>query len=256
MKKQSHDVETVSGRVAWLMEKLWRGSQTEMSAYLGVTQGTIANILAGRRKPGRTLLPALAAHPLVNEQWLREGVGSPLLPEATGPVGEAALPIAQKLFAGMPHEHPDCLAEVLHPVSQRLCRRSRSWIHVDEPHHPFAADPKLPLRVGDWLLMEPDSSNWPDDLRGKPCLANVKLSDRRLLGCCRGETSTAVSKTTHDFDFLGQLPEGIEDHKSLFHEGRLKSNIDLDQPATTRHPRLKRLPVKVVAVGIYRCGDL
>lgn len=69
----------LKSRIAWLMGKLWMGSQTKMAAALGVSQSTIANILAGRRKPGRILLSALAAYPSVNENWLRHGVGAPIM---------------------------------------------------------------------------------------------------------------------------------------------------------------------------------
>ena len=84
MTTKTPDTATVTGRIAWLMQKLWRGSQTEMAAYLGVAQGTIANVLSGRRTAGRVLLSKLAAHPLVNDKWLHEGSGSPLLQEASG----------------------------------------------------------------------------------------------------------------------------------------------------------------------------
>jgi len=257
-KKKStvQDTSTLVGRLAWLMEKLWRGSQTAMATDLGVTQGTIANILAGRRKPGRALLSALAGHPLINADWLFDGVGPPLMPGATGTGEEAALPIARKLFAGLPDDHPDCLAEVLHPVSRRLYRRSRYWIHIDGPEHPFARTPKSPVQAGDWVLMEPDSGNWPDDLRGKLCLSQVASSDGDLLICCRNDAATNGCGTTIDFDFLGQLSPGIEDVNSLHRDGRLLRNTDLTTEGTNSSGVVKRLPVRVVAVAIHRCGDL
>ncbi len=238
------------------MEKLWAGSQTKMAADLGPSQGTIANVLAGRRKPGRTLLSALAAHPLINDQWLRDATGPPLLPEATTPAGEAALPIAHKPFVGVPEENPGCLAEELYPVSRRLHRRSRYWVHLDAVHHPCVKDPKLPLRLGDWLLMEPDASNWPESLHGLPCLTEIKLPDKHILLFCRGEKSTANSKSTYDFDFLGQLPDAIKDASPIYYKGRLKRDVVLDDAIKTEGSKLNRLPVKVVAVGIHRCGDL
>jgi transcriptional regulator with XRE-family HTH domain len=255
-KNTSGDTSNLEGRLAWLMEKLWRGSQTAMASDLGVTQGTIANILAGRRKPGRSLLSTLAGHPLINSDWLLDGVGSPIVLEATGAGGEAALPIARKLFAGLPDDHPDCLAEVLHPVSRRLYRRSRYWIHTDGPEHPFARTPKSPIQAGDWVLMEPDSGNWPDDLRGRLCLSQVVSSDGDLLFCCRNDAATNGCGTTIDFDFLDQLPPEIEDAKALYHEGRLKRGFPSAAEPAACPGQARRLPVQVVAVAIHRCGDL
>lgn len=238
------------------MAKLWMGHQTRMAADLGVSQGTIANILAGRRKPGRVLLSALAAHPLINENWLREGVGAPLISEATGAGGEAALPIARQLFGGLPDDHPECLAELLHPVSRRLYRRSRYWIHIDGPEHPFARNAKLPVQVGDWVLMESDPENWPGDLGGKLCLSRIEACTGEELVLCVNDTAKTGSGTTVDFDFLGQLGTEIDDATSLCRDGRPLRNVELTKPQSKSSACLRRPPVRVLAVALHRCGDL
>ena len=257
MAKRPHDTKTLPGRMAWLLEKLWRGSQTAMAADLEVTQGTIANVLAGRRKPGRTVLSALTAHPLVNEDWLREGRGAPLVLEATGAAGEAALPLARELFAGMPEDHPECLAEVLYPVPRRLYRASRYWLHIDEPGHPYASDPKSPVQAGDWVLMEPDSSSWPNDLRSRLCIAQIASPEGNQLLCCQDLESPDGTGTTTNFDFLGQLPSGVESTDSHGPHGREQRVIDLGAQKETDSPgREREVVVEVVAVAVYRCGDL
>ncbi len=247
---------TLLDRIHWLMAKLWNGSQTKMAADLDVAQSTIANVFAGRRNPGRALLATLAAHPLVNEEWLRKGIGPPLLPEATTPTGEVALPIALALFSGMPDEHPDCLAELLHPVFRRLYQRSRYWIHLDDPNHPFVKMPELSMRIGDWVMMESDPENWPDDLRGKLCLVEVKMPKVSLLLLCKKHHAPDGVGTTWDFDFLEQHHTEMEDEKALYHEGRLKKDYDLGDESKSKPQILKKLPASVQAVAIYRCGEI
>ena len=184
-KRKTDEAESLPSRIDWLMKKLWRNSQTAMANDLGVAQSTIANVLARRRKPGRPLISALAAHPLVNESWLKSGSGPPLLLEATGAGGEIALPIARRFFAGLPLDHSDCLAEVLYPVPRRLYRDSRYWIHVEGVGHPFVSIKSSGIRQGDWILMEPDREEWPQDLRRTFCLAAATIDGDERFFCCR-----------------------------------------------------------------------
>lgn len=257
MKKKTPIKTTeIADRIGWLMQKLWRGSQTAMAADLGVTQGTIGNVLARRRKPGRMLLAALASHPLVNESWLHNGLGSPLVMEATGAGSEAALPIAREPFGGFPEQHPEYLAEVLHPVPRRLYRPSRYWVHIDRDDHPLALAPSFAVQNGDWILMEPDQANWPKDLRGKHCLASVTIATAGTrFVYCQDVSAPDGTGSTLDFNFLGQLQEELDDTESLKHEGKELRYIDTGRISSpSGHSR--KSSVTVVAIPIYRCGDL
>lgn len=252
---QVFDLKTRHGRIGWLMEKLWGGSQTKMAEDLGLSQGTIANVLSGRRKPGRALLATVAAHPLVNEDWLREGTGRPLVLEATDAAGQSTLPIAKTIFPGMPDDHPDCLQDVCYAVPRHLYRRSRYWMSIDDPSHPFAKEPTLAIQAGDRVLMEPDQGNWPRDLRGKLCLVEVSLPEGGLLFLCRNVEAKNGIGTTWDLDFLEQPMGDIEDHRALFHEGRPKRGFPGSESGK-KNENLKRRPFQLKAVAIYRCGEL
>ncbi len=254
---KSLDMREVRDRLHWLMDKLWRSSQTAMARDLGVTQGTIGNILAGRRKPGRVLLDGLASHPLVNEEWLRSGDGPPLLVDSPVDAGELALPIARELFAGGPYDSPECLEPVLYPVSRRLYRRSRYWLRVDSQNHPFANTPNMPVREGDWVLLESDRHAWPKDLRGKGCVIRVR-GETELL-CAMNVSSVKGRGMTSDYRHVG--PHGnpnITAEVSGERKGR-KRVIDLVDSESAKPDKVENVEVKnveVVAVAIYRCGEL
>ena len=84
------DSSSIPGRVAWYLEKVWRGSKTAMGEDTGIHPSSIGNVIHGRRVPGREILTAIGAHPLVNSAWLMHGTGKPIQTDGLGIVSSAA----------------------------------------------------------------------------------------------------------------------------------------------------------------------
>jgi len=241
--KTKPDTDTIPGRVVWYLEKIWRGSMTAMGEDTGIHPSSIGNVIHGRRVPGREILTAIGAHPLVNSDWLLHGTGKPIQTDERE-TAEIGLPIASRPFAGLPSENPDSLEDVLYPVSLRLHRSSRYWVRMTG-NHPFVLDDELKIAAGDIVLFEPEQERWPKDLTGKPCLLAIIEDDGLVLrfGRC---TSSKVRCAT---DVVLSVP--YEKHDS---KGRKGYHKDLTSIVLHEGPTGQPGTVDVVAVAVYRCG--
>jgi hypothetical protein len=75
--KQRDDLDLASGRLAWLRDNVWGGSQVAMANDTGINQGSLSNVFTSKRGAGRALLEKIAEHPRVNDIWLLTGRGGP-----------------------------------------------------------------------------------------------------------------------------------------------------------------------------------
>ena len=157
--------EVFRGRVKFLLDYHWGGSQRQMSRDLAVSQGLISKIVNGLQGAGRGFLNNLARRPGVNADWVLRGEGQPLTipPKGTLPVALGVLP--RPLQAASP-----LLTGQRHPVAEALDRESRYWVEL-QIGSPLLRDDALRLSAGDLLLMEADSA-WtsrPDLIEGRLC---------------------------------------------------------------------------------------
>lgn len=240
-------LESVSDRFAFLLRKIWGGSQTRMASDCGISQSSISNVITGRQQPGRAILTAVAAHPLVNAQWLLTGAGTPLGEFA----GASALSVAKTLFMGLPSQNRERLADYLLPVEQHLFSPSRYWFEV-VAGNPFVHDSDLSIAIGDKILFEPDSSGWPSDLRGHPCIARVGRGKNAKLLLAKSVTSLSALGSTDQFE-LYSTTSGPKRAIS-FPRGREQKVVTLDKHFAPAPAPAAKQTVTVVAVGIYRCG--
>jgi len=158
-------------RVAWLLRKLWSGSQSRMAADVGVSQSTISNVVSGRRAPGRKILTAISAHPLVNGAWLLSGEGEPLVAEEQpGRGGQYFCPVAAMPLAGHPRDFREQLTGQYRPVAAAEFGEDRYWFFVGDEQ--FVDKNVVP---GDWLLMDAGRSwlNEPQKIVGQPCVVRT-----------------------------------------------------------------------------------
>lgn len=232
----STPADRTSKRVLVLLNKIWGGNQSRMAADIGMSQSAVSNVVTGRQTPGRKLLAAISGHPLINGAWLLTGDGDPLLPVAAES-GTKALYVAKRLFAGAPEDNGDCLGP-LYEVPARYYRPSRYWLRITNDHS-FARHESLCLRAGDMVLFDCDTSGWPANISGHPCIAT---SDDQSLRC-----DHILSRDEEEVHLAGL---------ELKRRGRDERVVDVDgdggpplQPATTT------APIKsIVAVGILRLG--
>ena len=168
------DQSTPGGRIAWLLQKIWRGSQSRMAADTGVSQSAVSNVATGRRAPGRKILATVSAHPLVNATWLLTGEGEPLVrEEQPGHPGGHFCPVADCLLPGPPRDCRDQLTGQYRPVTAPDYTEYRYWLQIDTEDLVGQG-----LHRGDWLLLDTDGS-WlqrPKVLVGQPCV--VRTVDR------------------------------------------------------------------------------
>ena len=165
----------VSERVAWLLDKIWLGSQVRMAKETGISQGAISNVVRGKRPPGRSFLTAIARHPLVNIDWLLTGDGEPLLPSKGG---ELMLPIVRQILPGSPANFQNLWSGEYTPATEADFGETRYWFFVPSDDKP------LGLHAGDLLLLETDRF-WiekPDMLLGGPCAVAGNDSAPQLQG--------------------------------------------------------------------------
>lgn len=251
------DIPSPVGRVAFLLKKIWGGSQTRMARDVQISQSAISNVVTGRQQPGRKILAAIAAHPLVDATWLLTGEGSPLIQVSSA--DERTLFVAERLFEGLPEEHPDCLG-AKYEVPQRHFRRSRYWIEIHQGH-PLTRDSSLAVVTGDRVLFEADPAGWPVDIRGYPCI--VRLGRGREQSLCFDVVDSVDSSGKFGLRELdhreesqprkmqGRQLRGIVLGGSSTTVGSDKTSEQPPKPATPDN----RVPRKAIcAVAVYRCG--
>ncbi len=248
--------DSLIGRIKWFQQKLWSGSQSRMAADLGVSQGALSNVLLGKRSPGPKILSALAAHPVVNADWLTTGDGDALLtrPEQSG-IAEIGLPVAKQLFFGLPFDHPSHLEDYLYPVRRKLFRPSRYWVEIDASS-PLCADKHLKIGAGDHVLFEPDAEGWPADTRGYPCIVLGGRGKKKWLAFGKLVKTAQQVRDADDVELLGTDLSGARDDSQDKVPGsdRFYRVTEIDSELFQQPARHVPGALKVAAVGIYRCG--
>lgn len=250
-KKVSPSRETLLGRIAWLLHTIWQGKQTLMASALGVHSASISNIMRGVRPPGREFLGLLAAHPLVNDRWLLEGLGEPLRSTSRLLGGDAALAVVDKPLPGPPSDWPNLLGTTYGPVYQYLYRPSRYWLTVSSDC-PWARSPGLRIAAGDRVLIETDPNHWPSSLLRRLCIARIKGAQTDLFYAVNQSASSQHTKSS-DLELFGCLKECAP--KSAMEEeyGKEQGAVQLDAVAeTTGSPNE---PMTIVGIAVHRCGD-
>jgi len=231
-------VEDPAERVMLLLKKVWSNSQTRMAAEIGMSQSAISNVVTRRQQPGRKLLAAIAAHPLVNANWLLTGDGDPIVVLGSG-VGCRALYVAERLFGGRPEDHGDCLGTMVE-VPTKYYRPTRYWVEISPDNILIRAE-MLKIAVGDFVLFEPDRDGWPTDICGHPCIVTDKAKKLQFAWV------TSVRRSTVEVEGLATEP--------ITARGKPKRAIDLGRPKSPRQKETDSIMLKsVVAVGVYRCG--
>lgn len=223
-----------------------------MARDVRVRPGSISNVITGKRKPGRAIISAISAHPLVNARWLLHGTGSPLRTDDEDP-SESALPVASRPFVGSPRENPDAFPGELYAVPRRLARPSRYWLRMDIGN-PLTRDADLKIAVGDFVLFESDREGWPQDLTRKPCLLTFTVDGATTFRFARG--NVPCPSGVDDFSILDVLHAANAPAK----RNRELRSIQLDERSTTTdQSKPSASPtqpsIRIEAVAIFRCGD-
>jgi len=247
-RRSSYDYHQTAERLAWLRDNLWSGSQIQMARETGVYQGSLSNILRGKREAGRELLHKIGKHPRINESWLLTGQGEPIVESELIPVaGEAALHVARQPFTGLPHDNPECLEHYLLPVHRSLYKPTRYWIRVDEGH-PLTEHDSACIRAGDHILFEADSCGWPTSLAGHPCIVLTNRGRDAILGF-----DFVPQKATTDIEppAKSTQPRPGEREQRVIMLDAIDSSKP--EPRSSLAPRKKRTST-IIAVGIYREG--
>jgi len=173
------DISTAAGRVAWALAHVWHGSQSRMAADIGVDQSTISVVVRGKRSPGKRFMNQVAAFPMLNANWILNGLGEPLIfQEQPGCGGQYFCPVAGYPLPRKPQSCRGMLTAFYRPVAAPDFSEERYWLQVEigDFHD------KGFLR-GDWLLMDAGRAwlDYPQLLAGQPCIV---LTGRRNAQTC------------------------------------------------------------------------
>lgn len=71
---------TINERIRYIRKELLHVTQEALGEPLGLTRANIANIEAGRIAVTERVIISLCREFSVNEEWLRNGIGDPLIP--------------------------------------------------------------------------------------------------------------------------------------------------------------------------------
>jgi len=153
-----------------------------MAEDLGVSHGLISKVCNGIQMPGKSLLKALAEHPLVNSDWLYRGGGEPLLPPTAG-----TLPVSNAILPGLPSTCGSLLTGERLAVSRAWESDSRYWLRL-RPKSELLEVASLGLSAGDLLLVETsqDYLERTDLLADRICLVSETHENATTYGFERG----------------------------------------------------------------------
>jgi hypothetical protein len=137
-----------------------------LAATINASGAAISRVLGGKAEVGPRLLEALAAHPQINPDWVRFGLGEPLrsAERAGAPPDAQFLPVSGTILPGAPADHRLALSGEHFPVAGFHYRPTRYWLEVTE-QVPEKARVAGRLEPEDLVLMETDRQCWRDDPR-------------------------------------------------------------------------------------------
>jgi len=158
-------VDDVAERFVFLLDAIWQGNRSSMSAEIGCSQAAISQIATGKRPPGRRLLTLVSGHPKVNPAWLLTGSGEPLL-AARGDVPSEGwpLPVVKDPLPGLPSDYKTLLTGFTFPAAGAWAAPSRYWLEV-QPGDAFTTEKGSNLSPLDFLLIETNTTNYLRDRR-------------------------------------------------------------------------------------------
>ncbi len=168
----------LAARVVQLLDLLWAGKQRQMAADLGVSHAAISRIVRGKQAVGPRMLATIAGYRGVNAEWLRIGLGEPLIdPAMAASAGDWLAPVAKVILPGMPAEHSGLLTGERLAVANAYRRLTR-YVLVVGPDDPIVRVEAAKVAAGDYLLMEADAATW----LGNPMILAGRLVAVRLGG--------------------------------------------------------------------------
>jgi hypothetical protein len=226
------DTLTVEGRVIWVLEHVYHGNQRMMSKDLGISQAAVSRLARGEQKAGRNVIAAVTANPLINEDWLLSGRGTPLTSQDRNALsGGRMLPVATEVLPGLPSQAPHLLSGLYYPVADAYAGEERYWLQI-QGDAPITRVDEWKIKVRDFLLLEADRRVWCDDVR----FLNRKLCAIRLAGKSLKYGLSEV-RWDHESGGLVHVQFGQEDGPS--------ARAEEAEPV----PRLIRRRIRIVDVG-------
>ncbi len=155
----------MAGRVVRLLHLLWGGKQRQMAADLGVSQAAISRIVRGEQAVGPRMQATIGARRGVNADWLRTGLGEPLLdPAVEAAAGDWLAPVAKVILPGTPADHSGLLTGERLAVANAY-RRTTRYVLVVGPDDLVVGVEGAKVAAGDHLLMEADRDLWLNNRR-------------------------------------------------------------------------------------------
>ena len=177
------DSSTLQGRVLWLLDHHYRGSQREMSRDLGLPQPTISRIVRGLQEPGRRVMETIAANPKFNKVWLFSGEGKPTSAAGQDPAparDDRMLPITEEILPGKRSGLTRPPGGTYFPVTSEHFGEERYWLQYSAAIE-CSGGANGAILPGDLLLMESDPKYWKggaDSLVGCICALRVFAQNR------------------------------------------------------------------------------
>lgn len=226
-----------SERVATLVDLLFDGNQNRAARRLGISHSLVSRVVRGNRAPSEQLLKLLSALPGVNQRWLLEGLGEPLLEGERG-----TLPVSLHLLPGPPSKYSQFFSGDRHPIAPSADRISRYWYRIPKSC-PLLTDPSL--RPGDYLLIETDR----DMLDRCNDLVHQRIAIRQSPSEIVWATATSATHegvNINEYEWPGEdnarnnagVPAKIDRVTDM--EGQVKRQtgrrVDVDAPQTTTVP--------------------
>ena len=164
-------------RVAWLLNRIWAGSQSAMARDVGISQSTVSRVVSNQLDLSPRFLRLLAKDPRVNAAWIHEGVGQPLQ-ESTA--DDSTLPIFNRLLSAAELTSAAVPSAERQPVASELCLPARYFLRLngsDAVVQPSAHG----LLAGDRMLFQAFAASPRAEDLSPGAYCAVRLDDRSLV---------------------------------------------------------------------------
>jgi hypothetical protein len=191
----------------WILHELYSDRVTRMAADLGVSGAAVSRIAGGKQQIGPRMIAALAAHPKINPDWIRHGVGEPLrsiVRQGSAQLTHqenSALPVSDQVLPGGARRHVLRLETAPRfPVAPEFHKAGRYWLRLSEPVPVLVPINKRESFLnGDLLLIESERRLWEessDPINGRFCLVRLSLTAQA--------NTYGLVEWGADFDFQGR----------------------------------------------------
>lgn len=251
-RKPASDRVQVAERLAYLRDQMWNGNQNEMARALGLQQGTLSNVLSGKRSAGSKVLKAACSYPGVNPNWVRSGAGKPF-EKPTFRV-ESSVPISGQLLPGTPNECHTLLTPRRAEAPKTYCRQTVYAIEATQVSR-FGDLDISQFEPGDLVLIDADPVllNGPIEfLASRLCV--VQTGDLRLVlrrvsvnHNLQGGPSLQIEKLATD----QSLPPNV-DSTNKRERAICLGDLSTETVVPDRLQRIRQSDVRGVAVCLIR----